>query len=379
MHEHEMSFDEQVQAHPNGKFPDDVFVLRELLDKALAERRGSADPVTLDLSGVGDLPFADLRMLLDVAQDGCAVRLVNVAPAVLSRIQDSGAGAILDASPVPTPIALDGWRMTGGGFTAESYFNEDGDRMLKLFRDFVPPSEAIGEKRCSRAVMAKGIPTPASGELVRVGNRVGLVYELLHGKRSIARAMADDPDHMEDFIARYAAAAKKLHAMPCDRVGFVSAHDRACAAITGSPLIDEKKKADVIRFLDGVAETGTCLQGDFQYGNSVFVGDQVLFIDLGMFAYGNPLYDLGFLYFTGHAGNAEYADMLYHNTPENLLKAWYLFVRNYFGVETESEVAEIDEMVRPFGGLCCMILGGGDPHAAEMLLPIIKRDLLDMV
>ena len=350
-----------------------------LLERTLAKKPDPTGPLIIDLMGVEELSFADLRSLLGAALDGWAVQLVNAAPNVLFRIQDSGAGAILDANPVPMSITLDGWRKTGEGFTADSYFNEDGDRMLKLFKDFIPASDALAEKRCSRVAIGMGIPVPAAGELVSVGNRGGLIFELLHEKKSIARALADDPEHFEDYIARYARAAKKLHSTPCNKMVFGSAHERACAMVSASPLITERKKADVIRFLDGVEETGTCLQGDFQIGNAVISGNQLLFIDLGMFAYGNPLYDLGFLYFTGHNSNAEYADMLYHNTPENLLKAWFLFVKHYFGVETEKEIAEIDEMVAPFGGLSCLALGAVDPHAAENLFHLIKAYLLDRV
>ena len=118
----------------------------ELLERALAEKPAPSEPLVMDFSGVEELSFADLRAILGVAQDGYAIQLVNVAPDVLSRIQDSGAGTVLDASPAPIPITLDGWRKTGEGFTAESYFNEDGDRMLKLFKDFIPASDAITEK-----------------------------------------------------------------------------------------------------------------------------------------------------------------------------------------------------------------------------------------
>ena len=351
----------------------------ELLNNALDKNGDTSQPIVLDFSNVRELSFANLRQLLGVAQGGRAVQLINVAPNVLSRIQDSGVGSILDANPTPTPITLDGWRKTGEGFTADSYFNQDGDRMLKLFKDFIPASDAIAEKRCARAAVCMGVPTPVPGELVSVGPRGGVIFELLREKKSVARAIADDPTHAEDYIARYAAAAKKLHAIPCNKTVFGSAHDRARAMVSDSPLIDSQKKVDVIRFLDKIEDTDTCLQGDFQIGNAVISAGQMLFIDLGMFAYGNPLYDLGFLYFTGHNGNAKYADLLNHNTPENLLATWFLFIRHYFGVSTEKDVAEIDEMVAPFGGLSCLTLGAVDPHAAENLFPFIKEHLLDRV
>ena len=295
------------------------------------------------------------------------------------RPEDTAASPISNASAPSRTITLDGYRRSGEGFTAESYFHEDGEHMLKLFMERIPQSEIDDEMRCSRAALRMGIPTPAAEELVEVDGRMGIIYELLHDKKSISRAIADDPGHMEDYAAQYAAAAKKLHATPCDKTVFGPVDATMRAAVAAANRLDDRDRDRIYRFLDTVEDTGTCLQGDFQTGNAVVSDGRIVFIDLGMFSYGNPLFDLGSLYFTAHDGNVEYSKLLFHNTPEALLRFWELFIMHYFELASEKEIPQVDEQIAPFAGLWILEMALHHPDSLDRLFHNVQSTLLDTI
>ncbi len=49
-------------------------------------------------------------------------------------------------------------------------------------------------------------------------------------------------------------------------------------------------------FLDSVPENTNCVHGDFQPGNVILAGGKPYWIDLGRFAWGDPMFDFGHLY-----------------------------------------------------------------------------------
>ena len=62
------------------------------------------------------------------------------------------------------------------GHTAEIYAWEDG-WILKLFRDWFPKEWVRYEADLARAVQAAGLPVPAAGDIVEIGDRLGLTYQ----------------------------------------------------------------------------------------------------------------------------------------------------------------------------------------------------------
>lgn len=66
------------------------------------------------------------------------------------------------------------------GRTAEIYAWEDG-WVLKLFHDWCPDEWVRYEAEMARAVQVAGLPVPAAGEIVEIGDRLGLTYQRVEG------------------------------------------------------------------------------------------------------------------------------------------------------------------------------------------------------
>jgi hypothetical protein len=66
------------------------------------------------------------------------------------------------------------------GRTAEIYPWQEGE-VLKLFYDWFELENIEYEARIARAIHAGGLPIPAVGEIIRVNDRYGLVYQRVDG------------------------------------------------------------------------------------------------------------------------------------------------------------------------------------------------------
>ena len=71
---------------------------------------------------------------------------------------------------------------------------------------------------------------------------------------------------------------------------------------------------------------------------------------MGDFCYGDPLIDIGTLYFITHGIHMgeKTPERLFHTTNENLYAFWQSFIQYYFPGQSEEE---LDQLLRPYCGL----------------------------
>lgn len=84
------------------------------------------------------------------------------------------------------------------------------EQVLKLYQAPIGKEVAIEEKNKAKQAFVKGIPTAISFDLVKCGERYGVIYELLEGK-SLASLMVDDPDNIDKYIDLFIDTVKHIH------------------------------------------------------------------------------------------------------------------------------------------------------------------------
>ena len=228
--------------------------------------------------------------------------------------------------PKPERIDMGDYEESGDGFTAISYNHKNGKTMMKLYAPFVPISEP-------------------------------------HRELEVA------------WNLEFARECKKLHAIPCDTKLFSPTENRFREAITKLKEYSDEEKAKISAFIDSVPKATTCIHGDMHIGNIITNGEKNFWIDLSAFSYGNPLYDVGMLYFVSHTGDDELAQKLFHISAAQMLEVWTYFVPEYFG--KEEPLASIDEKVKPFAALLMLMYytWTGNPPAG--MFELVKHSILE--
>ena len=233
---------------------------------------------------------------------------------------------------------------------SENYNSPDGKWMLKLgFPGFCSTKEELlREQDICRKVVSLGIPTPHVGDIVEQDGRLGLIYERIVGKRSISKCVGEEPEKLEKYIKIFAENCKKLHTTSCNPCTFQDAEEKYLRLLEESKMFPENVKAFVRNLVKNTPKVSRCLHGDLQTGNLILDDKNAYFIDLGEFACGNPLYDLGCYYYFCHYLPDDFLLATHYMNAVMMRKCWDVFAKFYFGADTPEKLATVDAQVKPY-------------------------------
>ncbi len=252
----------------------------------------------------------------------------------------------------PIKINLNDYVRTGEGANGASFNHKtDPSIMMKLyFRNY---EAAALELELAKKVYALGIPTPEPGDLVTDGERVGIRFRRLIGKRSYSRACGDEPERAEEYGAEFARLSKKLHSVHVDVTQFESCKQRYYKMLADNPDFTPEQKQKIHDYIAAVPDTDTALHGDLQFGNGIFTEKDGVrtpyFIDLGDFCYGNPMFDVGMVYLCACLNDESWTMEVNHMSNATAARFWDGFAKEYFGPDADMD--EVMKQVKIFAGL----------------------------
>lgn len=257
----------------------------------------------------------------------------------------------------PILIDLNDYVRTGEGANGASFNHKtDPSIMMKLyFRNF---EAAALELELAQKVYAAGIPTPEPGDLVTDGERIGIRFRRIEGKKSYSRACGDDPEHTEDYAREFAQLCKQLHSIHVDTKQFESVKDRLYQMLNDNPDFTPEQKQKIHDFIAAAPETDTAIHGDLQFSNGIFVDKEGVrskyFIDLGDFCYGYPMFDIGMVYLCCCLNDEAWTMEQYHMSNAVAARFWDAFAAEYFGPEADME--KVMKEVKIYAGLKTLIV-----------------------
>lgn len=269
--------------------------------------------------------------------------------------------------PEPELIDMSDYEESGDGYMATSYnCKSDRTRMVKLYNESNPASLPEREFVLSWSIVQTGLRIPRVNRLVTDGKRIGVEFERITPKKSIARMISEDESILESLTLKFASFCKDLHSRRCDLTKFESVSDFFKAQVCISSELDHDRKIEFLRFIDSVPVQNTCIHGDMHVGNMIFnpETEEYFWIDLSDFRYGNPLYDLGMFALVSKYIPEDLQKKLFHMGSKQMLRIWNTFLRGYYGPDADIEA--LDREIRPFAALHVIRLENIQP------LPFLK-------
>jgi uncharacterized protein (TIGR02172 family) len=257
----------------------------------------------------------------------------------------------------PIKIDLNDYVRTGEGANGASYNHKTNpDIMLKMyFRNF---EAAEKELELAQKVYAAGIPTPEPGDLVTDGERMGIRFRRLVGKRSYSRACGDEPERAPEYGREFAQLCKRLHAIHVDTTQFESVKERLYTLLEANPDFTDEQKSKIRAFIAAAPDADTAIHGDLQFGNAIFTEKDGVrtpyFIDLGDFCYGYPMFDIGMVYLCCCLNDEAWTMEVNHMSNATAAQFWEAFQEEYFGPDQDKE--EVLRQVRIYAGLKTLIV-----------------------
>lgn len=238
-------------------------------------------------------------------------------------------------------IDLNDYVQTGEGGTSLTYTHQTRHTMAKLFNLVNEAELAEKEFLTARAVFEMGIPTPEPLQLITDGERRGVEYELISNKRSFTRIISQEPERLEEISLAFARMVRELHTQKADTSRFTSVKERLRRFYQEKgDLVTEEYKENALNFIDKSPDADTCLHGDLHIGNIITDGQRNLWIDLGQFSYGEPEWDLGWMWTICNQIDGQRSDFILHVTPETLKAHWNIFSAAYLGTHDQEAIGQ---------------------------------------
>ena len=182
---------------------------------------------------------------------------------------------------VGTPIS--------SGRTAEIYA-WDREHVLKLFYDWVALESIENEARTACTIYERGLPVPAVGEIVRVNNRTGLIYQRITGP-SLFRLGQRKPWNILRYLRRFAELHAEIHSHSIS-AGLPSQRQILERQIRQAVGLPARLRAKALAALEAMPDGDQLCHGDFWPGNILMTRQGEVVIDWNRASYGNPLADL---------------------------------------------------------------------------------------
>ena len=237
-------------------------------------------------------------------------------------------------------IDMTDYRQSGEGANGASYdCLSDPQMMVKLYNKGYDIQSIVDELEVARKVFRIGVPSPEPGELVTDGERLGIRFRRISGKRSYARAIADEPHRLEEFVREFAAACKELHSIECPKGLFPEAKSTFLRLLEADTTLDERVHGRIAGFIRSIPDCTTALHGDMHIGNVLTTlpsgapmqtPHQRYFIDLGYFESGCPLMDIGMLYLICNEADEAFVEHDFHISAAQAREVWRVFEDAYF-------------------------------------------------
>lgn len=175
------------------------------------------------------------------------------------------------------------------GRTAEIYAWEPG-WILKLYYDWFSLEDIEYEARLARAVHTSGLRVPDVGQIIRISDRNGLIYERVDGVTMMDQ-LARQPWKLPAFARRMAELHAGMHACAI-AADLPSQRQRLAGKINRARSLETELRSRALAALETLPDGHWLCHGDFHPGNILITPHEPIIIDWIDASLGNPLADL---------------------------------------------------------------------------------------
>lgn len=175
------------------------------------------------------------------------------------------------------------------GLTSEIYPWAQ-EHVLKLFYNWVSLESIENEAWVSRAIYESGLPVPEVGEIVRVKERIGLIYQRVDGD-SMYKVGQRKPWNVPRYSKRAAKLHVEIHSHSIS-ADFPSQRQILEKSIHQAEVLPSHLRSKVLKALEAMPDGHQLCHGDFWPGNIMMTPRGEVVIDWNNASLGNPLADV---------------------------------------------------------------------------------------
>ncbi len=336
-------------------------------------------PTEIDASELEYISSAGLRVLLKLTKAVGDVTVVNVSGEVYEILDVTGFTSILNVKKALREISVEGKSVLGKGGNGTVYRLDD-ETIVKVYRPDHPMEAIDRERAYAKAAFVAGIPSVIAYDMVKVGDSYGVVYEAMNSD-TLGHAIANDPEHLDEYVAKYVALAKKLHSTPVDDDTVTTLKDflmsRADNAFMHEYL--EQSEIDVLKdIIASMTDCKTLVHGDFHPGNIMLQDGELMLIDMGEVTRGVPIYDVATVFrdlISAPRNNSDIIEQSVGLKADKCTEVGQKFLAMYSGITDPAQFEQYMKMLGLIYAFNVVMLMSDVPKATQRA-PLIINNLL---
>lgn len=320
-------------------------------EEAILQKCKDASSVILDAEHLEYISSAGLRILLRIRKRCPDIQIVNVSSEIYDILEMTGFTEMMTVKKAYQVVSIEGCEEIGKGAKGTLY-RIDQDNVVKVYNEANALDDIIHERKMARLALVLGIPTAISYDVVKVKDSYGSVFELLNAK-SFASIMINEPEKMDWCVKEYTDMLKKIHStvVPTDELPNMKETVLQFAEFI-KPHLPEEAGNKLIQLIQNVPEDNHMIHGDYHTKNIVLMQDEVLIIDMDTLSYGNPIFELGFM-FNAFRGFTERDPKVIEEfqgfSAETGKKFWHKVLSAYLETKNETKIQEVENKAKIIG------------------------------
>ena len=317
----------------------------------------------LDAQDLTYISSAGLRALLKLQKQEKSLTILDVSKEVYEVFDVVGLTKVMEVRKKLRDVSIDGLKKVGQGGTAAVYQLDD-DKIIKVYKPVFPMEVIRREKETSQKLFLAGVPTAVPYEIVRCGNEIGVIYELLHAK-TLLELIISEPEHAEEYICMMADFFKKTSAIEVsDFPEIMPMMSMSILSWFKAGLISQEEVEHYKKIYDNVPASNSFVHGDYHPGNVMKVGDELMMIDLSAASRGHKIVDLAgmctFLFSLAEYLPPESYTAFSGLKPETAQKLWRVFLNYYFKDSDEEFVRKAETQIMALSNM--RVVSGAARH-----------------
>lgn len=342
--------------------------IEQELQEILAKYEGRE--VVFDVGDLRYISSAGLRVLMKIRKmSPNALEMRNVSPEIYEILETTGFTELFRISKKLREVSIDGCEKLGEGGNGAVY-RLDEDKIVKVYKPWMKQEAIDRERSFARTAFINGIPSVIAYDTVKVGDCLGVVFEMLRSD-TLGHAMRDNPEKLEEYVDRYVALAKTLHTTHVPAGSFTRIQDVLHERTDNlGRWCSPEEIATLHGIIDAIPEADTVTHNDLHPGNIMIQDGELVLIDMPEVTMGPPICDLVSVFRDMISAPKNQSGLIEQSVgmPADLIqKAGNLFFMKYTGI---TDGAALEEYYKKLGLLYAfnvsLMPGAGSARSMEM-------------
>ncbi len=302
--------------------------------------------ILIDARNLTYLSSAGLRVFLSLGKFYKVQEIINLSPEIYEIFDSTGFNRIFKTRKVLGKVRIDGMQELGHGVSGSVYRLSD-DEIIKVYFEHWDLDRVEKERDIAQQSFVNGVDTAISYDIVEVGNRYGVVYEMIKADtlENVLLGLQNDEEKLKKIAREYALFVKKQNNVEITGA-FADMKARCIEDVKKADFLPEDIRSLLLKEMEHIPEKRSFVHGDCHPGNVMYKEGEFFLIDMEDASFGHSAFDIGRIYFLMKI----LPDITREVGPKKLPDCvWDTFVRTYYDTDQEDELASYQKILGIFG------------------------------